>query len=129
MDYGPQLSRSFKAFKVWCALQAFGVDAFVKAIDRQLDLASYFGECIAAEPAFELMTPVTLSAVCFRLKKSDDARYQRLLSALTSEGTALLGPVSLKGHMGLRACVTNYRTSRKDIDFVVERLAQLGMES
>jgi aromatic-L-amino-acid/L-tryptophan decarboxylase len=126
MDYGPQLSRSFKAFKVWCALQAFGVDAFVDAIDHQLDVAAYRGERIAAQAAFELMAPVTLSAVCFRLRDGDDAANQRLLSALTAEGSALLGPVSLNGRAGLRACVTNYRTTREDLDLVVERLAALA---
>lgn len=125
MDYGPQLSRSFKAFKVWCALQAFGVDAFVQAIDHQLDMAAYFGERIAAQPAFELMAPVTLSAVCFRLKDADDAANQHLLSALTEEGSALLGPVSLNGKTGLRVCVTNYRTTKVDLDAVVERLVAL----
>lgn len=128
MDYGPQLSRSFKAFKVWCALQAFGVDAFVHAIDHQLDIAGYFSDCIVQKPVFELMAPVTLSAVCFRLKNSDDARNQRLLAALSSEGTALLGPVSLDGRLGLRACVTNFRTTREDIDSIVERLARLANE-
>ena len=126
MDYGPQLSRRFKAFKVWCALQAFGVDAFVQAIDHQLDMAAYFGERIAAQPAFELMAPVTLSAVCFRLKDADDAANQHLLSALTEEGSALLGPVSLNGKTGLRVCVTNYRTTKEDLDRVVERLAALA---
>ncbi len=126
MDYGPQLSRSFKAFKVWCALQAFGVDAFVQAVDHQLDMAAYLGERIAAHPAFELMAPVNLSAVCFRLKNSDDAANQRLLAALTAEGTALLGPVTLNGRAGLRACVTNYRTRKEDLDLVVERLAALA---
>jgi len=127
MDYGPQLSRGFKAFKVWCALQAFGVDAFVQAINHQLDLAAYFGERLALQPAFELMAPVSLSAVCFRLKNGDDAANQRLLAALTAEGTALLGPVTLNNRTGLRACVTNYRTTREDLDLVVERLADLAL--
>jgi aromatic-L-amino-acid/L-tryptophan decarboxylase len=128
MDYGPQLSRSFKAFKVWCALQTFGVDAFVQAVDHQLDMAAYFGERIAAQPDFELMAPVALSAVCFRLKHGDDSANHRVLTALTEEGTALLGPVTLDGRSGLRACVTNYRTTREDLDLVVERLVALAAQ-
>lgn len=126
MDYGPQLSRSFKAFKVWCALEAFGVDAFVQAVDRQLDMAAYFGERISERPLFELMAPMALSVVCFRLKHGDDAANQRLLAALTEEGSALLGPVSLNGRIGLRACVTNYRTTKEDLNLVVERLVALA---
>jgi aromatic-L-amino-acid decarboxylase len=126
MDYGPQLSRGFKAFKVWCALQTFGVDAFVRTVDHQLDMAAYLGERIAALPMFELMAPVSLSAVCFRLRDRDDAANRRLLTALSEEGSALLGPVTLDGRVGLRACVTNYRTTREDLDLVVERLAALA---
>ncbi len=129
MDYGPQLSRSFKAFKVWCALQAFGVDAFARAVDHMLDMARYLGERLAARPMFEPMAPVTLSAVCFRLKDGDDAANQRLLQRIIDEGTALLGPVAIRGKFALRACVTNYRTTRDDIDFVVERLASLARKT
>ena len=89
-------------------------------------MAAYLGERIAAQPTFELMAPVTLSAVCFRLKDCDDATNQRLLAALTAEGTALLGPVSLNGRTGLRACVTNYRTTKEDLDRAVERLVELA---
>lgn len=129
MDYGPQLSRGFKAFKVWCALQAFGVDAFVQAADHMLDMAGYLEARLRVQASFELLAPVRLSAVCFRLRDRDDEANRTLLARLAGEGTALLGPVSINGRMGLRACVTNYRTTREDIDLVIERLAQLGGES
>ena len=126
MDYGPQLSRGFKAFKIWCALQAFGVQAFARACDHMLTLARHMGERILAQPELELMAPVTLSAVCFRHKQLDAAGHQRLLTKLIEERTALLGPVNLNGTIGIRACVTNYRTTQADIDLVVERLLGLG---
>lgn len=68
------------------------------------------------------MGPVMLSAVCFRLKDSDNERNQRLLAAPTEEGSALLGPVTHNRRTGLRACVTNYRTTKEDLDRMVPRL-------
>jgi aromatic-L-amino-acid decarboxylase len=128
MDYGPQLSRSFKAFKVWCGLRVFGVEAFRQAASRMLALAQRLEARLAAEPAFELLAPVTLSAVCFRLRDGDEAAARRLLERLTAEGTALLGPVSLNGAFGLRACIANYRTTEQDIDLLVDRLVALAGE-
>lgn len=127
MDYGPQLSRSFKAFKIWCALQAFGVDTFKEAIEHMLDIARYLEDRInQAKNSLELLAPVNLNAVCFRLRDSDDAENQHILAKLVEEGTALLGPVFLDGRFGLRACITNYRTTKEDIDLVVDRILQLG---
>jgi aromatic-L-amino-acid decarboxylase len=122
MDYGPQLSRSFKAFKIWCALQVFGLNAFTGAAEHMLDTARYMGDRIQAEAQFELMAPVTLSAVCFRLRSASDAENQRILTRLIDEGTALLGPVRIAGRFGVRACITNYRTTREDIDLILDRL-------
>ena len=126
LEYGPQLSRSFKAFKVWSALQVFGVKAFRDVTENMLDLARYLGELIQGDPEWELLAPVHLNAVCFRIKNSDDARNRSVLSKVVDEGTALLGPVQIRGKLGLRACVTNYRTTKEDIDLVWGRLEQLA---
>jgi aromatic-L-amino-acid decarboxylase len=130
MDYGPQLSRSFKAFKIWCALRVFGVNAFTGATEHMLDIARYLEDKIKqAERSFELLAPVNLNAVCFRFRNIDDAGNQRILSRMVEEGTALLGPVLINGRLGIRICVTNYRTTKEDIDLVVDRLLQLGAMS
>jgi len=122
MDYGIQLSRGFKALKIWCALQAFGVEAFVCAANRMLDLAQYMAERIVANPAFELLAPVNLSAICFRLRSLSDAGNRAALDALVASGVALLGPVQIADRFGLRACITNYRTAEKDIDTILQWL-------
>jgi aromatic-L-amino-acid/L-tryptophan decarboxylase len=125
-DYGPQLSRAFKAFKVWCALRAFGTGPFRAAIDRTLDLARRLGERIDADPSLELMTPVTTTAVCLRIPGVD---HRTALATLAADGTALLGPARVRGRFGIRACVTNYRTTPADIDLVADRLSELGAVS
>jgi aromatic-L-amino-acid decarboxylase len=128
MDYGQQLSRSFRALKLWSALQAFGVDAFRAAIDRTLDLARYLAELIEAEPGLELMAPVPLTAVCFRIKDATEDDHAAALTRLAEDGTAFLIPAHLDGRPGIRACVTNYRTTRADIDLIVAQLSGIARQ-
>jgi aromatic-L-amino-acid/L-tryptophan decarboxylase len=97
LDYGPQLSRSFKAFKVWCALRTFGVSAFRSAIDNALELAAYLSDRIEAERTLELMTPTTLTAVCFSVRNAGLAAHRSIVRTLQGEGTAFLGPAELDG--------------------------------
>lgn len=125
MDYGPQLSRDFKALKIWSALHTFGVDAFRTTLDRTMSLAQYLGERIQAQPALELIAPVNLTAVCFRVVGVPEKTHRDLLARLAEEGTALLGPVTVDGHTGIRACIPNHRTTRDDIDLIVNRLTEL----
>ncbi|WP_406636812.1 pyridoxal phosphate-dependent decarboxylase family protein [Amycolatopsis sp. WGS_07] len=126
MDYGPQLSRSFKALKVWAALRTFGVDTFRAAAERCLDLANRLAARVAAEPGLTLLNPVALTAVCVRLDDRRDEEYPELLAQLADEGTALLGPARLRGQTAIRACVANYRTTEADIDLIADRLAALA---
>ncbi|MEU3985354.1 pyridoxal-dependent decarboxylase [Streptomyces sp. NPDC026672] len=126
MDYGPQLSRGFKAFKVWSALRTFGIDAFREAVDHTLDLARYMADLIEAAEGLELMAPVSLTAVCFRIRGASEADHTAVLAELIDEGTALLGPARLDGRHGMRACVTNYRTTRGDIELIVDRLSDIA---
>ncbi|WNV88916.1 aminotransferase class V-fold PLP-dependent enzyme [Umezawaea sp. Da 62-37] len=124
MDHGPQLSRDFKALKVWAALRMFGVDAFRDATARTLELARYLGRRIEAEPGLELLAPIELTAVCFGFRGVAD--HTDALATLAAEGTALLGPAAVAGRSVMRACVTNYRTTRADVDLLVDRLRDLA---
>jgi aromatic-L-amino-acid decarboxylase len=128
MDYGPQLSRGFKALKIWSALQAFGIGAFRAAVDRALDLADHLARRIQAEPHLELAAPVNLTAVCFRITGATETDHNAALAALAAEGTALLGPARVDGRHAIRACVTNYRTTYADVDLVVDRLAEIARQ-
>lgn len=128
MDYGSQLSRGFKALKIWGALQTFGVNAFRSVIDHTLDLFRYMGELVEAEPDLELMAPVPLTAVCIHIKGAYQADHAAALAQLNSEGTAFLNQVRLDGRHGLRACVSNFRTTRSDVDLIVRRLVEIARE-
>jgi aromatic-L-amino-acid decarboxylase len=126
MDYGSQLSRGFKALKLWSALQTCGLEAFKSAIDHTLDLAQYMAERIEAEPDLELMAPVPLTALCFQLKGATEADHAAAIAQLNNEGTAFLNPARLGRRCGLRACLSNFRTTRSDIDLIVARVAEIA---
>jgi aromatic-L-amino-acid/L-tryptophan decarboxylase len=121
-NQGPQLSRAFKALKVWWSLKHFGSDAYASVIDRMHDLALYMGRQIDAHDGLELLAPVVFNCVCFRLTDLDDAGNSRVLKQLIDSGDAFLGPASVKGRTGLRACFMNLRTTEADVDFIVARL-------
>jgi glutamate/tyrosine decarboxylase-like PLP-dependent enzyme len=127
-NQGPQLSRAFKALKVWWSLKHFGADAFAATIERMHDLALHMGTEIERRPAFELLAPVVFNCVCFRVRGLDDAGNRRVLTSLVDGGDAFLGPALVKGRSGLRACFMNLRTERADVDFILDRLQELAGE-
>jgi len=125
-DYGPQLSRGFKALKVWWSLRLFGRKAYASIIDKMTDLANYMGNTAEMRPEFELLTPVVFNCVCFRLAGLNDVENKVVLKRLVDGGTAFLGPASLKGRFGFRACFMNLRTSKSDIDLIMDELVMLS---
>lgn len=126
MDCGPQLSRDFKALKIWCALRMFGVDRFRAAIQQTLDIARYLAQRISAHPTLELVAPVSLTAVCFAIDGADAEQHTAALARLARDGVGLLGPATVNGRPAIRACITNYRTSCADIDRIVAALGRLA---
>ena len=127
-EYGPQLSRSFKALKVWWSLRAYGRKTYAKAIDDLFNLASYMGERIQVVPELELMAPVGFNAVCVRCRNLNDSQNERVLARLVSEGIAFLGRAKVKGLFCLRACFMNLRTTRDDVDLIIDEIVRLARE-
>lgn len=127
-NQGPQLSRAFKALKVWWSLKHFGADAFASTIEQMHDLALHMGGEIERRADFELLAPVVFNCVCFRVRRLDDAGNRRVLKSLVDGGDAFLGPANVKGRIGLRACFMNLRTARSDVDFILDRLQALARD-
>jgi aromatic-L-amino-acid decarboxylase len=125
-NLGPQLSRAFKALKVWWSLRHFGTETYARVIERMADLAAGLGERVRARPGFELLAPVVFNCVCFRLTGLDDDGNRRALKALVDGGTAFLGPAAVKGRTGLRACFMNLRTTPADLDLILDRLEAIA---
>jgi aromatic-L-amino-acid decarboxylase len=66
VEYGPELSRGFRALKVWAQIAEFGTDRLGRMIERNCYQASYLGEQVEKTPGLELLAPVALNICCFR---------------------------------------------------------------
>jgi glutamate/tyrosine decarboxylase-like PLP-dependent enzyme len=131
-DYGVELSRRFRALKVWLTLGYYGVRRLAEAISEDNSLAAYLGEIVSTADDFELLAPVELSICCFRYVPTElqgnDAELNRLneriMAAVQKGGRAYLSNATVNGKFALRACITNFRTTKADIEQTVETLRQ-----
>lgn len=121
-DYGVELSRRFRALKVWLTLNYYGVGRLTEAIVEDNSLAAYMGELVSHAEDFELLAPVELSICCFRYVKKDaseaelDQLNAQIMAAVQKSGCAYLSNATVNGKFALRACITNFRTTKADVE-------------
>jgi len=128
-DYGPDLSRGFRALKVWLTFQTLGADAIAAAIEANCAAARRLAERIAASNVFELAAPVPLNIVCFSLTgEGGGARNRELVMRLQERGLAAPSTTRLAGREVIRAAIFNHRTSLSDIDAFFEDAAAVAAE-
>jgi len=124
-DHGVQLTRSFRALKVWLSLQTFGVAAFREAIARGFELAELAERELRARKGWEILAPAQMATVCFRFGKNDETQTQ-LVDLVMKEQFALLTSTELRGAAALRLCTINPRTSDQDIIDTIDHLDRLA---
>jgi aromatic-L-amino-acid decarboxylase len=124
-DYGVQLTRSFRALKLWLSLETFGLAAFREAIARGFELAEIAERELRARADWEILSPAQMATVCFRFGENDELQTQ-LVEAMLRDSFALLTSTTLKGTTALRLCTINPRTTEQDIIETVKRLDQLA---
>lgn len=121
-----ELSRRFRALKIWLSLRYHGMAAFRESIRKDLAQALRLRDAIRRQEQLELLAPVTLSAVCFRHRGASQLPGEELnrfnaalLSRIIERGRIYLSNASLHGKFALRACIVNHRTTDTDVDSVV----------
>jgi aromatic-L-amino-acid/L-tryptophan decarboxylase len=114
-----ELSRRFRALKLWMSLQYHGRGAYREAILRDLAHAQLLAETIRSQPELELLAPVTLSAVCFRHRSKDN---QAILKRVIARGRVYLSNATIGGQFALRACFVNHRTREDDVLAIVSEV-------
>jgi glutamate/tyrosine decarboxylase-like PLP-dependent enzyme len=135
-NYGPELSRRFRALKIWLTLRYYGVRRIAAAISEDNSLAAYLGEQVKRASDFELLARPELSICCFRYVPAAlqekpgtggaaiDAELDQLntniMNLVQRGGRAYLSSATIGGKFALRACITNFRTTRADIDQTLE---------
>jgi len=124
-EYGPDLSRGFRALKTWFTLKTYGTDRIGAVIARTCELAQYLERRIVAEPRLELLAPVPLNIVCFRYR-ADDAANARIVADLHESGIAAPSTTTIHGKLAIRAALVNHRTQTCDIDALLEAVLRFG---
>jgi len=133
-DYGLQLSRQFRALKVWMSIKEHGLDRFGRMIARNVEQAHYFGQLVESEPSLELLAPIGLDIVCFRFKPAglDDeqlnALNKEILMQLHEQGIAAPSYTTLQGRYCLRIAIANHRSTQEDFDVLAREVVRLGLE-
>ena len=133
-DLSPELTRHFRALRLWLPLQLAGVRAFRAAQSEKIGLARYFHERLSAMPGWETGPAPDLSIVAFRYRpaagESDDFN-RRLLQRLQEEGRVFLSGTRIGGADWLRCAILSFRTHLEHVDETLEVLARLaaGLEA
>ena len=135
-DRGLQLTRSFRALKVWMSVQTFGLGAFRRTIDHTLDFAERAERFIRDSDALELLHPASLGIVCFRVRAPEsgggagsEELSQGVQDALVESGFAMMSSTRLRGVYALRLCILNHTTTWNDVYSTLERIEALGREA
>ena len=134
-DRGIELTRGFKALKLWMALKAYGLNAFRDLIEQNMDQAQYLEQRIGEEAELELLAPRTMNIVCYRYRGrqiSDDescnALNRELVLRLQESGEFVVSGTMLNGRYALRIANTNHRSRLQDFEDLVQWSLKLGRE-
>jgi aromatic-L-amino-acid decarboxylase len=131
-DRGLDLTRSFKALKVWLSWKAHGTAALGRLIEQNVEQARHLAARVAAHPDLELLAPVPLNVVCFRYAPAGlpahalDALNAELLLRIQEAGIAVPSGTRIGGCYALRVANVNHRSRSADFDALVDAVLTLG---
>jgi len=131
-DYGLQLSRQFRALKVWMSIKEHGLNRFGRMMARNVEQAHYLGQLIEKEQDMELQAPIGLNIVCFRFNpgRLDDealnALNKEILIQLQEQGICAPSYTTLHGRYCLRVAIANHRSVLDDFDVLVGEAVRIG---
>ena len=128
-DFGPDLSRGFRALKVWFTIKEHGTQALARAMERNCEQAQLLAGLVRESGLFHLAAPVTLQIVCFRPHLPDmtpagaDALTDEAVIRIQESGLAVLSSTTIDGRRAMRVCITNHRTNDGDLHMLMAALS------
>jgi aromatic-L-amino-acid decarboxylase len=139
-DYGVQLTRGFRALKLWFALRYYGIETYRALIERSIGLTALAASLMHRSPALEVLSEPELGIACFRYRPPgfvvrSDADKERLnqfnaalVSRVIASGEATLSSTRLRGQLAIRFCALNQRTGADDVERTIALIERLGSE-
>jgi len=135
-ERGPELSRSFKALKVWVGLKHHGRSGYAAAVERDVAMARFLADAVRARGDFELLAEPVLSIVGFRYRPAGltlaeaelDRLNRQIVNRLVGRGAFFLAPTILKGRTAMRTAIVNFRTREDDLRALLDEAARAGRE-
>lgn len=124
-NYGLEMTKPFRALKVWMALKEHGIHKYANVIEKNIAQAFYLEHLIKETNELEVMAPVALNIVCFRFNPRGveepvlDQWNQAILLAVQESGCAVLSHTLLQGKFVLRVALLNHRTQKEDLNWLV----------
>ena len=136
-DRGLQLSRSFRALKVWMSIQTFGMAAFRRAIAKDMELAARADKYVRASLMLEIVSPASLGIVCFRVNPTDtdigeealEQINRSVLAQVFWDDPACMSSTTLRGKFSLRLCILNHNTTWDDVLETLQAAERFGSEA
>jgi len=132
-NYGIQLTRSFKALKLWMSLKAFGLASFKQAVKRGIDLAELAEKEIIKYSNWVIVSPAKLAIINFQYRlpnqsiEESNQFNKAIIDEIVKTGFAMISSTLLKGHLVVRLCTINPRTTETDIKETIKQLNQIAM--
>ena len=133
-DRGIQLTRGFRALKIWMSIQTLGLSAFREAVEAGIRLAEKAEKFVQDSTDLEMMGPSSLGIVCFRFRRPDSDLSPEGLEVLNvgiqdeivESGFAMMSSTRLRGEFSLRLSILNYRSSWEDVRQTLEEVIRIG---
>jgi glutamate/tyrosine decarboxylase-like PLP-dependent enzyme len=126
-DLSPELTRHFRALRLWLPLQIAGINAFRAAQAEKLALARYFHARLSEMDGFDAGPEPQLSVVAFRyLPKSGDVDQfnEQLMGQIQQEGRVMMSGTRIDGSYRLRCAILGFRTHLEHVDDALDSVVR-----
>jgi len=133
-DYGVQLTRGFRALKLWLSIKTFGAAAIREAINRGFEMAEFAESLLRQSDCWRIISPATFGIVTFIFvaegcSESEISEiHRRMVEAMAEDGFAFANSTMLRGQTVMRLCTINPRTTEDDVRATIKQLEQFGRE-
>ena len=133
-DFGPELSRGFRALKVWVTLRTHGLDRLGAMVEKNCEQAAWLAARVKESESFHLAAPTSLNIVCFQaevpggVQLDSDELNREIVMRVQERGIAVPSTAEIDGRLCIRVNITNHRTRREDLEIFLGAIEEIRRE-